>query len=73
MLGRSLDELPPPTRRVLSQTVDYVHARAAAQRIDSAAVRFSRAAYTVHDKAVDEAVVECPDDAGKKSFYFSAK
>ena len=42
VLGRSLDELPPPTRRVLSQTADYLQARAAAQRIDRAAVRFTR-------------------------------
>jgi len=42
VLGRSLDELPAPTRRVLSQTVDYVQARAASQQIDRSAVRFTR-------------------------------
>jgi len=42
VLGRSLDELPPPTRRVLSQAIDYVQARSAAQRIDRSAVRFTR-------------------------------
>jgi len=42
VLGRSLDELPPPTRRVLSQAVDYVQARAASQRVDRSAVRFTR-------------------------------
>jgi hypothetical protein len=40
---------------------------------DTASVRFSRSAYTVHDKSIDEATVECPDDASTKSFYFSAK
>jgi len=42
VLGRSLDELPPPTRRVLSQAIDYVQARAVAQRIERSAVRFTR-------------------------------
>lgn len=42
VLGRSLDELPPPTRRVLAQLVGYVQARAAAERIGRAAVRFTR-------------------------------
>lgn len=42
VLGRSLDELPPPTRRVLAQAVDYVQARAAAEQIHRSAVRFTR-------------------------------
>lgn len=42
VLGRSLDELPPPTRRVLAQTADYVRSRAAAQGIECRLVRFTR-------------------------------
>lgn len=42
VLGRSLDELPPPTRRVLVQAVDYVRSRAAAQGIECRLVRFTR-------------------------------
>lgn len=42
VLGRSLDELPPPTRRVLAQTADYVRSRAAAQGIEYRLVRFTR-------------------------------
>ncbi len=42
VLGRSLDELPPQTRRVLGQLVGYVGERAQAQGIERAAVRFTR-------------------------------
>jgi len=42
VLGRSLDELPAPTRRVLAQAVDYVRERSARQCIDRSAVRFTR-------------------------------
>ncbi len=42
VLGRSLDELPPQTRRVLGQLVDYVGERARAQGVPPAAVRFTR-------------------------------
>ncbi len=42
VLGRSLDELPPPTRRVLAQAADYVRQRAAAEQIERSAVRFTR-------------------------------
>jgi hypothetical protein len=42
VLGRSLDELPPPTRRVLSQAMAFVTARASAQAIERTAVRFTR-------------------------------
>jgi len=42
VLGRSLDELPPPTRRVLSQAMAFVAARASAQAIERSAVRFTR-------------------------------
>lgn len=42
VLGRSLDELPPPTRRVLAMAVDYVKARSAAEQIERSAVRFTR-------------------------------
>lgn len=40
---------------------------------DAATVRFARGAYSVHDHAVDEATVECPDDGGNKSFFFAAQ
>jgi DNA primase catalytic core len=42
VLGRSLDELPPQTRRVLLLLDDFVAARAKAQATERAAVRFSR-------------------------------
>jgi DNA primase len=42
VLGRSLDELPPPTRRVLQHTVTLVDARAKTQAIERSAVRFTR-------------------------------
>lgn len=42
VLGRSLDELPPQTRRVLSALDAWVSAQATAQRISRAAVQFTR-------------------------------
>jgi DNA primase len=42
VLGRSLDELPPQTRRVLSALDGWVSAQAALQGIAHAGVRFSR-------------------------------
>jgi energy-coupling factor transporter ATP-binding protein EcfA2 len=48
VLGRSLDELPPQTRRVLGQLVGYVGERARAQGIQHAAVRFTRREARAH-------------------------
>lgn len=48
VLGRSLDELPPQTRRVLGQLVDYVGERARAQGVPLAAVRFTRREARAH-------------------------
>ena len=42
VLGRSLDELPPQTRRLLMLIDDYVAERAKAQAIHRSEVRFSR-------------------------------
>jgi hypothetical protein len=42
VLGRSLDELPPQTRRLLAELVRLVAARASAQATTRAEVRFSR-------------------------------
>ena len=42
VLGRSLDELPPQTRRVLVLLEAFVAARAKEQKLDRAQVRFSR-------------------------------
>ena len=42
VLGRSLDELPPQTRRVLEQVVAFVQARMQAQACTREAVRFTR-------------------------------
>jgi len=42
VLGRSLDELPPQTRRVLGAVCAHVRARAAAEAVPPSAVRFSR-------------------------------
>ncbi len=42
VLGRSLDELPPQTRRLLADLVALVDARASAQMIPRGEVRFSR-------------------------------
>jgi DNA primase len=43
VLGRSLDELPPQTRRVLAMIVGHVHARAQAGAMRREDVRFTRA------------------------------
>ncbi|MFN9503672.1 MAG: CHC2 zinc finger domain-containing protein [Rubrivivax sp.] len=43
VLGRSLDELPPQTRRVLAMIVGHVHARAQAAVMRREDVRFTRA------------------------------
>ncbi|UXI68064.1 CHC2 zinc finger domain-containing protein [Tahibacter amnicola] len=48
VLGRSLDELPPPTRRLLSQAVAYVDTCAQAQAIPRTGVRFTRRALREH-------------------------
>ncbi len=42
VLGRSLDELPPQTRRLLGQVQQFVAERAQAQAIERSAVRFTR-------------------------------
>ena len=42
VLGRSLDELPPQTRRLLASVVEHVHSQAKAQAIPQAEVRFTR-------------------------------
>jgi DNA primase len=42
VLGRSLDELPPQTRRLLGDIVSLADARASAQKIRKIDVRFSR-------------------------------
>jgi DNA primase len=42
VLGRTLDELPPQTRRLLQLTRAMVHARAAAQQVRPRDVRFTR-------------------------------
>lgn len=42
VLGRSLDELPPQTRRVLAQTQAFVAERAQAMACEPGAVRFTR-------------------------------
>ena len=42
VLGRSLDELPPQTRRLLASVVEYVRGQAQAQAIPQAEVRFTR-------------------------------
>jgi DNA primase len=42
VLGRTLDELPPQTRRLLQLTRAMVHARAAAQQMRPRDVRFTR-------------------------------
>jgi DNA primase len=42
VLGRSLDELPPQTRRLLAELVALVERRAAAQSVKRGDVRFSR-------------------------------
>jgi DNA primase len=42
VLGRSLDELPPQTRRVLARVIEMVTAASAAQQLPRAQYRFSR-------------------------------
>ena len=42
VLGRSLDELPPQTRRLLASVVEHVRSQARAQAIPQADVRFTR-------------------------------
>jgi len=42
VLGRSLDELPPQTRRLLSSVVDHVRGQARVQVVPQADVRFTR-------------------------------
>jgi DNA primase len=42
VLGRSLDELPPQTRRLLAAVVEHVHGQAKAQAVPQAEVRFTR-------------------------------
>jgi DNA primase len=42
VLGRSLDELPPQTRRVLAAIVGHVQARAKQTRLPRAQIRFTR-------------------------------
>ncbi|MCA1714781.1 MAG: DNA primase, partial [Gammaproteobacteria bacterium] len=48
VLGRSLDELPPQTRRVLAALDAWVAAQAGTQAIDRAAVTFTRRAVRGH-------------------------
>ncbi len=48
VLGRSLDELPPQTRRVLAALDGWVHEQAALQGIDRGGVRFTRRTVRVH-------------------------
>ncbi len=48
VLGRSLDELPPQTRRVLSALDAWVSTQAGTQAIDRAAVTFTRRAVRGH-------------------------
>jgi DNA primase len=42
VLGRSLDEVPPQTRRLLTEIVKLVNTRAAAEDVKREAVRFTR-------------------------------
>ena len=42
VLGRSLDELPPQTRRLLAAIVEYVSAQATEQEMKKSELRFSR-------------------------------
>jgi DNA primase len=42
VLGRSLDELPPQTRRLLASVVEYVRGQAKVQAVPKAEVRFTR-------------------------------
>jgi DNA primase catalytic core len=42
VLGRSLDELPPQTRRLLASVVEHVRSQARTQAVPAAEVRFTR-------------------------------
>jgi len=53
VLGRSLDELPPQTRRVLAAVRGYVRDEAAKQKIRPNDVRFSRADIRHHSGQAD--------------------
>jgi DNA primase catalytic core len=53
VLGRSLDELPPQTRRVLATVRNYVHDEAARQKVRPNDVRFSRADIRHHSGQAD--------------------
>jgi len=53
VLGRSLDELPPQTRRVLASVRNYVRDEAARQKIRPNDVRFSRADIRHHSGQAD--------------------
>ena len=53
VLGRSLDELPPQTRRVLAAVRNYVRDEAAKQKIRLNDVRFSRADIRHHSGQAD--------------------
>jgi DNA primase catalytic core len=48
VLGRSLDELPPQTRRVLARTVAMVEQECRMQQVQRAAYRFSRRSLREH-------------------------
>lgn len=48
VLGRSLDELPPQTRRVLAALDAWISEQAGAQGIDRAGVRFTRRSVRAH-------------------------
>ena len=50
VLGRTLDELPPQTRRLLSLVVDMVEQRCAAQQIHRPDYRFSRREVREHTR-----------------------
>ena len=53
VLGRSLDELPPQTRRLLAATVEYVREQMKAQAIPQADVRFTRKQLRAHTGSSD--------------------
>jgi DNA primase len=53
VLGRSLDELPPQTRRLLGQTQQFVAARAKDQAIEQSLVRFMRRELREHTSMSD--------------------
>lgn len=53
VLGRSLDELPPQTRRLLAALIEYVRARCAALALERSALRFSRRELREHTGLAD--------------------